>query len=50
VQSDHVSVTVRSSSTPWKLERAEGLTVADGTATTSGVSVADHDLQATFGG
>ena len=50
VQSDHVTVTVRSSSTPWKLERAEGLTVADGTATTSGVSVSDHDLQATFGG
>ncbi len=50
VQSDHLTVTVRSSSTPWKIKSADGLTVADGVATTTGVSTTDHDLSVTFGG
>ena len=50
VQSDHVTVTVTSASKPWKIKSTDGLTVVDGVATTSGVSVADHDLSVTFGG
>jgi hypothetical protein len=50
VQADRLSVTVRSSSEPWKIKSAEGLTVADGEATTSGISLTDHVLSVTFGG
>jgi hypothetical protein len=50
VQTDRLKVTVRSSSTPWKIKSAEGMSVADGVATADGPSVADHDLSVTFGG
>lgn len=50
VQSDKVTVTVTSASKPWKIESAQGMTLVDGVATTSGVSLADHDLSVTFGG
>ncbi len=50
VQSDHVTVTVTSASKPWKIKGADGLTVVDGVATASGVSLTDHDLSVTFGG
>ncbi|MGZ4707988.1 MAG: DUF4012 domain-containing protein [Acidimicrobiales bacterium] len=50
VQADKLTVTVRSSSKPWKIKSAEGMTVSEGVATTSGASLADHDLSVTFGG
>ncbi len=50
VQADRLTITVRSSSAPWKIKSAEGMTVSDGAATTSGSSLADHDVSVTFGG